>query len=247
MILAEPRGARAEFLEEVCERLKLADVEVFAGKVGSKFPRRVKGVITRAVASIPETLDRVAHCLEPGGKMIFMKGPGCDDEIAEARTTHAESFRLELDQAYQIPGTPHDRRIVVYERLEQWRGRSRGNLRPTFTHAGPVRDLASEANPSYKFALDLLTGKGMRKNGKAIIAGSRVVAEVIERFPGSGRRLADRHQGLGPARITEARLIWFRLADPLFRNLDTAGTRSPLLPGPGARGPVTGRPRPPGP
>ena len=39
MILAEPRGARAEFLREVCERLGLERVEVFAGKVGPKFPR----------------------------------------------------------------------------------------------------------------------------------------------------------------------------------------------------------------
>src|SRR3954451_3286220 len=77
MILAEPRGARAEFLEGVCQRLGLQGVEVFAGKVGPKFPRQVKGVITRAVASIPETLDRVAHCLETGGRMIFMKGPDC--------------------------------------------------------------------------------------------------------------------------------------------------------------------------
>src|SRR3954451_3958057 len=77
MILAEPRGARAEFLRGVCARLKLPDVEVFAGKVGPRFPRRVRGVITRAVASIPETLDRVARCLEPGGRMIFMKGPDC--------------------------------------------------------------------------------------------------------------------------------------------------------------------------
>src|SRR3954471_10042518 len=66
MILAEPRGARAEFLREVCARLPLEDVEVFAGKVGPKFPHRVAGVITRAVASIPETLDLVAHGLEPG-------------------------------------------------------------------------------------------------------------------------------------------------------------------------------------
>src|SRR3984957_1390473 len=108
MILAEPRGARAEFLEEVCGRLKLADVEVFAGKVGPKFPKRVRGVITRAVASIPETLDRVANCLEPGVRIIFMKGPDSEAEIVEARSTHAETFRLVLDQSYQIPGTPHD-------------------------------------------------------------------------------------------------------------------------------------------
>jgi 16S rRNA (guanine(527)-N(7))-methyltransferase RsmG len=221
MILAEPRGARAEFLEEVRGRLKLAEVEVFAGKVGSKFPKKVKGVITRAVASIPETLDRVKNCLESGGKMIFMKGPDCSDEIAEARISHAESFRLILDQAYQIPGTSHDRRLVVYERLESV------EAEPT-AYQGSVRELASESNPSYKLALDLLTGKGIRKHDRALIAGPRIVAEVLDRF-------ADRVEGWltdtkgSPPPDSKSRPTWFRLADPLFKNLDVAGTRSPLL------------------
>jgi 16S rRNA (guanine(527)-N(7))-methyltransferase RsmG len=224
MILAEPRGARAEFLEEVCGRLKLADVEVFAGKVGSKFPKQVRGVITRAVASIPETLDRVSRCLEPGGKMIFMKGPDCVDEIAEARTTHAETFRLVLDRAYQIPGTSHDRRLVVYERLE---GEAPAH-QASSAYAGPVRDVASESNPSYKLALDLLTGKGIRKNARALIAGPRVVAEVLARFPDRVEGWLTDSKGPPPPE-SEVRVTWFRLADPLFRNLDTAGTRSPLL------------------
>jgi 16S rRNA (guanine(527)-N(7))-methyltransferase RsmG len=221
MILAEPRGARAEFLEEVCGRLKLAEVEVFAGKVGSKFPKKVKGVITRAVASITETLDRVKNCLESGGKMIFMKGPDCSDEIAEAKLSHAESFKLVLDQAYQIPGTSHDRRLVVYERLESV------EAEPT-AYQGPVRELASESNPSYKLALDLLTGKGIRKHDRALIAGPRIIAEVLDRF-------ADRVEGWltdtkgSPPPDSKARPTWFRLADPLFKNLDVAGTRSPLL------------------
>src|SRR3954467_3599736 len=49
MILAEPRGARAEFLEEACRRLKLGGIEVLAGKVGPRLSRKVAGVITRAV------------------------------------------------------------------------------------------------------------------------------------------------------------------------------------------------------
>src|SRR6185312_11328027 len=53
MILAEPRGARAEFLREVVDRLGLEGVEVHAGKVGPQFSRVVRGVITRAVAPIP--------------------------------------------------------------------------------------------------------------------------------------------------------------------------------------------------
>src|SRR4051812_42146627 len=68
MILAEPRGARAEFLEEVCARLNLERVEVFANKVGPRSSRKVAGVITRAVGPIPATLDRVADCLELGGR-----------------------------------------------------------------------------------------------------------------------------------------------------------------------------------
>jgi 16S rRNA (guanine(527)-N(7))-methyltransferase RsmG len=225
MILAEPRGARAEFLEEVCGRLKLADVEVFAGKVGSKFPKKVRGVITRAVASIPETLDRVANCIEAGGRMIFMKGPDCEAEIAEARSTHAETFRLVLDQSYQIPGTPHDRRLVVYERLE---GDASGGA-PTSAYAGPVRELASESNPSYKLALDLLTGKGIRKQGRALIAGARVVAEVLQRFPDRVEGWLTDTKGAPPPANSDVPPTWFRLADSLFRNLDAAGTRSPLL------------------
>ena len=224
MILAEPRGARAEFLEEVCGRLKLVDVEVYAGKIGSRFPRRVRGVITRAVASIPETLDRVADCLEPGGKMIFMKGPDCEAEIVEARSTHAESFRLILDKSYQIPGTPHDRRIVVYERLE-----GEANAGPSAdAYVGTVRDVASEANPTYKLAIDLLGGKGIRKHGRALIAGPRVVAEVLGRFPDHVEGWVTDTKGVAPP-DSGARPTWLRLADPLFRNLDTAGTRSPLL------------------
>ena len=226
MILAEPRGARAEFLAEACRRLKLADVEVFAGKIGASFPGKVRGVITRAVASIPETLDRVAGCLEVGGRMIFMKGPDCDDEVAEARTTHAEGFRLALDRSYQIPGTPHDRRLVVYERLE---GGAR-SLPGGAGYAGEVRELTSDSNPSYKLAHDLLAGPGIRKQGRALIAGSRVVAEVIDRFPGQVEGwLTDSRGAPPPGHSPDFRPTWFRLADPLFRNLDVAGTRSPLL------------------
>ncbi len=107
----------------MCHELGLNDVEVYAHKVGRDYPGQVGGVITRAVASIAETLDRVASCLAPGGRMIFMKGPECDQEMAEAAETHAEAFRLAADHAYSIPGTEHRRRLVVYERLEGEVGR----------------------------------------------------------------------------------------------------------------------------
>ena len=224
MILAEPRGARVEFLNEVCGKMGLKNIEVFGGKINSRFNRKVGGVITRAVAAIPETLDRVANCLEPGGRMIFMKGPDCNDEVAEAATSHAGIFRVVADHSYSIPGTPHDRRLVVYERLE---GAVRGQVEtPIQTYSGPIREVSSETNPTFKLCRDVLTGRGIRKHQQAILAGPRQVAEVLERFP-------DRVQAWmtntdGPPPPSEG-VLWVRLSDALFTELDTSGTRSPLL------------------
>src|SRR5271166_5177998 len=111
MILAEPRGGRAEFLGEVCTQLGLKNVEIYAHKVGPDYPGTVSGVITRAVGSITSTLQRVAACLGPGGRMIFMKGPECDPEIEDAGHRAGGFFQLAADHHYRIPGTPHERRL----------------------------------------------------------------------------------------------------------------------------------------
>jgi 16S rRNA (guanine527-N7)-methyltransferase len=225
MILAEPRGARVEFLNDVVQRLGLDGVEVYAGKIGPKFARPVAGVITRAVASIPETLDRVTNCLSPGGRMLFMKGPDCDAEIAEAGRSHAELFRRAADHAYQIPGTPHDRRLVIYERLE---GRPTASVAST-PYAGPVREVTSESNPTFRLCHDLLTGRGIRKHGRALLSGSRIVAEVLARHPERVEAWISEPDGPPPPVEAITSPTWLRLTGPLFRALDTAGTHAPLL------------------
>lgn len=224
MILAEPRGARADFLRDVVARLKLPNIDVYANKVGRSFPTKVAGVITRAVAAIPETLDRVSVCLEPGGRMYFMKGPECDEEIARARTTHAENFRLVADRAYQIPGTTHDRRLVVYERLatQSTPTGHRGEGEAT----GAIREITSTTNPTFRLAADVLSGRGIRKHARALLAGPRIVSEVLARFPELAEGWLSGMDGPAPE---HPGLVWYRLADPLFKELDVSGTRSPLL------------------
>ncbi len=230
MILAEPRGARAEFLGEVVAALGLKHVEVYPNKVNAHFPDRVQGVITRAVASIPETLDRVAHAIVPGGRMLFMKGPDCEDEIAEARRTHDGLFAIEADHRYTIPGTSHDRRLVVYRRLDAPAPSiTRGDDEPVRVYEGPVRDVTSEANPTIRHARDLLTGRGIRKHGRALFAGARATAEVLARFPDRVEGWITQVGGSPPPPEAGTTLTWYRLADPLFRELDTAGTHAPLL------------------
>ncbi len=228
IILAEPRWARAEFLRDVCQQLDLKGTEVYPHKLGADYPGQVPGVISRAVGPIPETLDRVATCLGTGGKMIFMKGPDCDDEVAEARESHAGIFRLAVDQSYAIPHTTHQRRLLVYERLE---GEPPPRLRTRHadklvTFGGAIREITSSTNPLFKRCRELLAGPGIRKHGEAILAGTRIRDEVLARFP--QHVLGWLTHAHGPAPPDES-IAWLRLGDPLFEELDIAGTHTPLL------------------
>lgn len=221
MTLAEPRGARVEFLNDVVLRLGLKHVDVLGSKIGPRSTRKVAGIITRAVASIPETLDKVANSLLPGARMLFMKGPECDDEIRDARTSHAESFREFADHAYQIPYTTHNRRLLIYERI----GCDHSVVSVATRFEGEVREVSSASNPTFKLCRDLLTGKGIRRQGQALIAGARQVEEVLQRFPDRAEGWVTDAEGVAPP----IPLRWFRVADPLFRELDVSGTHAPLL------------------
>jgi 16S rRNA (guanine527-N7)-methyltransferase len=117
MILSEGRHKRITFLHEVVQTLGLKGIEIYEGKIYPSFSRSVSGVITRALESIPKTLDRVMKCLAPGGKAIFMKGPSCDDEVREAVRTFGDQYRPVQDISYTIPHSPHRRRLIVFKRL----------------------------------------------------------------------------------------------------------------------------------
>ncbi len=184
MVLAEPRRARAEFLRHVCLTLGLKGIEVYAHKLGSDYPGHVAGVISRAVGSIPATLDRVASVVCPGGRMIFMKGPGCDAELEEAKTAQPDLFGLTGDHAYTIGRTTHHRRLVVFERLEieddgPMPPRSR---RASAEFAGPVREITSNSNATFQRCLDLLGGQGIRKHGEALYPDRASAARSFRDF-----------------------------------------------------------------
>ncbi|MFO0909419.1 MAG: RsmG family class I SAM-dependent methyltransferase [Isosphaeraceae bacterium] len=226
MILAEPRGARSAVSRGGLSQTGVDRRRGSCREDQLKYVRPVRGVITRAVASIPETLDRVAGCLQPGGRMLLMKGPECDSEIVEARETHRGSFRLVADHAYTIPGTTHDRRLVVYERLDA--PVERAGETPAERYAGAIREVTSDSNPTYKLCRDVLTGRGIRKHGQALLAGPRQVAEVLEQFPERVEAWVTGATGPPPPEVTPPGLTWIRLSDALFRELDTSGTHAPL-------------------
>ena len=56
-----------------------------------------------------------------------MKGPGCKDEIEEARNRFGKLYRLIGDHHYVLPGSGDERRLVVFERLDSPPGSGRPN------------------------------------------------------------------------------------------------------------------------
>jgi 16S rRNA (guanine(527)-N(7))-methyltransferase RsmG len=117
LVLAEQRPRRVAFLNEAISTLGLARVETFKQRVVSRsFTTPMRGVITRAVEPIQKTLLRTSGCTRAGSQIIFMKGPGASAELAEAARESRAEYKLTLDRAYTLPHSPHDRRLIVFER-----------------------------------------------------------------------------------------------------------------------------------
>lgn len=122
-ILAESRAKRVGFLETVIAALKLRNAAVFPRSVredsplGDEHGKPVGDVVTRALEAIPATLERVIPMLRPGARTAFLKGPGCDEEIAAALAAYPGVFELVADVKYLLPASDQPRRLVVFRRL----------------------------------------------------------------------------------------------------------------------------------
>ena len=116
LILSEGRHKRVQFLREVVETLGLKGVTIYDHKVYASFSLNIKGVITRALESIPKTLARVRRSLVPGGTAIFMKGPHCEEEVRNALIQFPAEYHLIQDLSYSIPRSTHRRRLILFER-----------------------------------------------------------------------------------------------------------------------------------
>jgi 16S rRNA (guanine527-N7)-methyltransferase len=127
IFLAEGVQKRVEFLKTVRETLELKNLDIIGKNINSDFVYPVNGVITRAVEDIGNTLGNVINCLPVGGKVFLMKGPKVDPEIAPAKATWGEYFKLTEDLAYTLPHTNNDRRLLVYTKIKS-------------KALGPVRD-----------------------------------------------------------------------------------------------------------
>lgn len=116
IILAEGVRKRVDFLKAVRDEMGLKNLDVVGRKIDDTFELPVQGVITRAVETAATTLKSVQACLQVGGKVFLMKGPNVDHEIVEVREVFGDRYKLVEDHAYSLPQTPHQRRLLVFQR-----------------------------------------------------------------------------------------------------------------------------------
>lgn len=118
ILLGEGVQRRVEFLKHVRSEMKLTKLDIIGRNINPHFVYPVRGVITRAVEDVSNTLSNVISCLDIGGKVYLMKGPGVDPEIEAAKKTWSQYYKLVENTAYSLPHTPHERRMVVYEKIK---------------------------------------------------------------------------------------------------------------------------------
>jgi 16S rRNA (guanine527-N7)-methyltransferase len=118
IILAEGVQRRVEFLKHVRDEMNLKELDIVGRNINKHFVYPVNGVITRAVEDIRNTLGNVLSCLNLGGRVYFMKGPGVDPEIPMALKEYGQYYKLIQDIPYSLPETPHNRRLVIFEKIQ---------------------------------------------------------------------------------------------------------------------------------
>lgn len=118
VLLGEGVQRRVEFLKHVRSEMNLPNLDIIGRNINKYFVYPVNGVITRAVEDIGNTLGNSINCLQLGGRVYFMKGPGVDPEIKAAAEKWGEFYKLVENTPYTLPNTPHERRLVVYEKIK---------------------------------------------------------------------------------------------------------------------------------
>lgn len=224
IILAESRGKRLTFLDEVCRKLEFEDIEIYPHKVSESFDRPVQGIITRALEPIARTIERTMPFLPKGGRAIFMKGPAGFDEIAPALHRFPRDYQLAADLAYNIGSTRHRRRLIVFERISEPAG-------PAENGGGRrlmVQEIASAENPRFKLWSKLIDGRGVKKYGLALMSGPKQVREVLRDFPQRCEAVLLRGREETGAEAA-GNVPCFALRPEFFRRLDLFGTGPPLL------------------
>lgn len=116
ILLAEGVQKRVTFLKRMREEFEFKNLDIFGRYIDPDFEYPVQAVITRAVEDLNQTLKNVSQSLVVGGRAFLMKGPQVNSELQ--RPAWRAYYKLIEDHSYELPKTPHQRRLLVFEKLQ---------------------------------------------------------------------------------------------------------------------------------
>ncbi|HIJ89792.1 MAG: 16S rRNA (guanine(527)-N(7))-methyltransferase RsmG [Desulfobulbaceae bacterium] len=123
VILVEPRQKRVSFLRHVIRTLGLKDIEVLCGRLEKNSPLvdgkslSVPIITSRAFTNLGEFLLHAEAVNPPGGRVICMKGPRAEEEIADWRNEQPDSpYRLQEIVALTLPFSGKVRNLVIFSK-----------------------------------------------------------------------------------------------------------------------------------
>ncbi|MBN1501875.1 MAG: 16S rRNA (guanine(527)-N(7))-methyltransferase RsmG [Spirochaetes bacterium] len=231
IILAEPKHKRVKFMNMVIDELGIKNVLVYPHKVSDESFFDTDGIITRAFEEINLTLDRAGKFLKTGGKIIFLKGPGVDEDLRKISPENMKNFKCTQDIDYSIPGTSHNRRIVVYEKTGTYREK-------TFLMMNEFRfesyAITSPENTKYKSYKKIIQKpKGSQLTA---VSGKKLILELVSKFPEKcdsifiyERYCENDADFLNLLDKFEKERKLFLLKKSLFNEIDATGAGQPLM------------------
>ena len=92
-----------------------------------------------------------------------------------------------------------------------------------------VRPIDSENNELFRDLKKLLGSRGIKKQQRALVAGAKQVAEILEQKPELCEAWISPGDRFPPPPQAPEHLAWYQVARPLYAKLDVFGTDSPLL------------------
>ncbi|MDD5759064.1 MAG: 16S rRNA (guanine(527)-N(7))-methyltransferase RsmG [Desulfobulbaceae bacterium] len=126
VVLLEPRQKRVNFLRHVIRSLHLQDIEVVPDRLTAddqafistygQFPL----ITSRALAEIDPFLALVAAVSPPAGRVLCMKGPRCEEELAAWRQqSPCSPFVMERGVHFALPFSGAGRSVVIFRKKEE--------------------------------------------------------------------------------------------------------------------------------
>ncbi len=111
--LVESNGKKARFMREALRQLVLPQVRVAESRIESlDEPGAYAAITARALATLPLIVELGGHLLEPGGRLLAMKGVDPVDEIAAL----PPGWTLTASDRLRVPGLGAERHLVVVQR-----------------------------------------------------------------------------------------------------------------------------------